>query len=56
MVCIVVEKGKFVSMTYDNVTNVAYNTSTGICTITYNNGQTVNYSARTYYIYVRNVM
>lgn len=56
MICIVVEKGKFVSMTYDNVNNVSYDYDTHQCTITYDGNNTATYSTRTYFIYVRNVM
>ena len=56
MQVIIRNKATFDTIQYDNVTNIAYDGTTKIVTISYGTDSTVSYNSESYLIFVRSIM
>ncbi len=55
MTVILRHKKQFTMDQYDNVTNIAFNTSTKIVTLTYGNNQTTSYDCNNWLLFVTTI-
>ena len=56
MQVIVKAKASMLTYQYDNVTNIAYNGSTHVVTISYGESQTASYNAEDYLIFISKIV
>lgn len=56
MQVIVRKKDTFDTVQYDRVSNIAFNSTTNIVTITYGESQTATYSTVNYFLFIQTVM
>lgn len=56
MQVIVRKKDTFDTVQYDNVSGIAYDSSTHIVTITYGNAQTASYNTENYFLFIQTVL